>query len=141
MLTNYSRQAIQNAVFGLPSAFGPLVNAPEWWIGLSSSAPTAAGGTGVMEPTGGGYTRVKVPAASWSIATAFDPAVVENSVSVLFPTATASWLAGAALTYSVLYDAQTAGNLLAYAALSTSASIASGDVVKYIAGALVFNLS
>jgi hypothetical protein len=44
-----------------------------------------------------------------------------------FPAATASW---GTVTHVGLYDASTSGNLLAYAALSVSKTIDSGDVLR-----------
>ena len=93
------------------------------YIGLYTSA-TGAGGTGT-EVSGNGYTRK---------AMAFDASVsgaIDNTAAVEFPTATGTW---GTVSHIGIYDASTAGNLLAYAALTTSKSIASGDVFRIPTG-------
>lgn len=50
-----------------------------------------------------------------------------NSAAIEFPTATASY---GTVTHVGVYDASTAGNLIAYAALTTSKAIDTGDVLR-----------
>jgi len=50
-----------------------------------------------------------------------------NSAAIEFPTATASY---GTVTHIGVFDASTSGNLIAYAALSTSKAIDTGDVLR-----------
>jgi hypothetical protein len=54
-----------------------------------------------------------------------------TSAAIEYSTATASW---GTITHIGIWDASTAGNMLAYAALSASKAIASGDVFRIPAG-------
>jgi len=92
------------------------------YVGLFTSNPDEDGsGT---EVSGGSYAR---QTASFTVSgnTATTDAVIE------FPTATASW---GTVSHIGVYDALTSGNLLAYAALTTSKAISSGDVFRIPTG-------
>jgi hypothetical protein len=108
-------------------------------IGLSSTTPVEAG-TGATEPSGGAYARVSTAAADWSAASGTAPAVKTNTAVKTFPTATADWVAGANLTHFGLWDAATAGNLLAFGALTTAKPVLNGDTASFAAGALILKL-
>jgi hypothetical protein len=108
-------------------------------IGLSSTTPAEAG-TGATEPSGGAYARVSTVAADWSAASGTAPAVKTNTAVKTFPTATADWVAGANLTHFGLWDAATAGNLLAFGALTTAKPVLNGDTASFAAGALILKL-
>lgn len=60
-----------------------------------------------------------------------------TSAAVEFPTATASF---GTVTHVAVYDASTAGNLIAYAALTSSKAIDTGDVFRIPAGDLDITL-
>jgi len=60
-----------------------------------------------------------------------------TSAAVEFPTATASF---GTVTHVAVYDASTAGNLIAYAALTSSKTIDTGDVFRVPAGDLDITL-
>ena len=92
------------------------------YVGLSTSNP-GEDGSGT-EVSGGSYAR---QTGSFTVSgnTATTNAVIE------FPTATGTW---GTVTHIGIYDASSAGNLLAYAALTTSKSIASGDVFRIPTG-------
>lgn len=137
--SNYTAQAILNALFGKTSAFGALADAPTIYVGLSSTAPTETG-TNVTEPDSGGYARVETSASDWEAATSADPSVVGNAEVIDFGTASGTWLAGANLTHVVLYDAATDGNFLAAGALVTPKPVTSGDPVSFPAGTLTVSL-
>ena len=140
-LTRYLRQALNNSLFGKTSALGALASAPTIYVGLSSTTP-ATDGTNVTEPSGDGYARVATPASDWNAATSADPSVVNNSAMVSFAAASGgSWVSGANLTYFVLYDALTSGNLLAYGALLVQKPVTDGDVAEFPATTLVCNFT
>jgi len=99
-----------------------------WYVGLFTTDPTDAG-TGT-EVSGGSYAR---EAATFSVTgdTATTTAAIE------FPTATASW---GNITHVGIYDASTAGNLIAHAALDTAKAIDTGDVFRIPTGDLDITL-
>ena len=132
--SNYLAKAVLDHVFGKAA-----LTAPTTYIGLSSANPTETGSAAV-EPSGGGYARQLVPASSWASATLADPAVITNSVAVTFPIATATWLSGVNLTYFVLYDAVSGGNVLASGALDVAKPILQDDTAYFPVGTLTFTL-
>ena len=92
------------------------------YVGLFVSSPSEDGsGT---EVSGGSYAR-----QSGSFTTTGNTAT--TSAAIEFPTATASW---GTITHIGIYDASSGGNLLAYAALTASKAIASGDVFRIPTG-------
>lgn len=95
-----------------------------WYIGLFTAAPGEAGGG--TEVSGGSYVRKAVTfTVSGNLAT--------NSAAVEWPTATATW---GTITHVAVFDALTTGNMLVYASLTSSKTIASGDVLRIPAGDL-----
>lgn len=109
------------------------------YIALSSTTPTEAAGN-FTEPSTGSYARVSTAAADWAAATGTAPATKATSTAKTFPTATADWVAGANLTHFGLFDASTAGNLLAWGALTTAKPVLNGDTASFASGALVLKL-
>lgn len=99
------------------------------YVALFTTATSDAGaGT---EVSGGSYARQ---------AAAFDAAAsgaTANTSAIDFPTATASW---GTVTHFAVYDAASAGNMLAHAALTTSKAIDTGDVARWNAGELDITL-
>jgi len=92
------------------------------YVGLFTAAPSEAGGG--TEVSGGSYAR---QSGSFSVS----GNTATTSAAIEYPTATASW---GTITSIGIYDASTAGNLLAYANLSSSKTIASGDVFRIPTG-------
>lgn len=109
------------------------------YIALSSTTPTEAGAN-FTEPSTGSYARVSTAAADWGAAAGTAPATKSNTATKTFPAATADWVSGANLTYFGLFDASTAGNLLAFGALGTAKPVLNGDTASFAAGALVLKL-
>lgn len=100
-----------------------------WYIALFTSDPgEASGGT---EVSGGGYARQSV-----TFTVSGDTAT--NSAAVEFPEATASY---GTVTHIAVMDASTAGNQIAYAALSASKAIDTGDILRIPAGDLDITLN
>jgi hypothetical protein len=92
------------------------------YVGLFTAAPSETGGG--TEVSGGSYVR---KAGSFTVS----GNTATTSAAIEWPTATASW---GTITSIGIYDASTAGNLLAYANLSASKTIASGDVFRIPTG-------
>ena len=82
------------------------------------------------EVSGGSYARV---AGTFTVS----GNTATTSAAVEFATATASW---GTITHVAVWDASTAGNMLAYAALTASKAIASGDVFRIPTGDLDITL-
>ena len=122
--SNFLETEILDHVFG-----GNAYSAPATiYLGLFTSNPDEDGsGT---EVSGGSYARK-------SVAFTVSGNEATNSAAVEFDTATANW---GTVTHVGLYDASTAGNLMAYAALSSSKAIESGDVFRVPAGDLDITL-
>lgn len=98
------------------------------YVALYTVAPTdSSAGT---EVTGGGYAR-----QSAAFTTTNNQA--SNTSAIEYPTATANY--GTVVAVAVL-DAASSGNMLAYAALSTSKTISTGDVFRIPAGDLDISL-
>jgi len=98
------------------------------YLALFTSNPDEDGsGT---EVSGGDYARQ-------TIAFTVTGNTASNTADVEFPTATASY---GTVTHVGIYDALTSGNLMAYASLTASKTIASGDVFRVPAGDLDITL-
>ena len=100
------------------------------YIALTKSTITDAhtGSTIPSEVSGGSYARKSC--ATWDTAAAGS---TKNTQPITFVQATAPW--GTVTDFGVC-DAITAGNLLAYAKLTTAKSIATGDTAKFATGDL-----
>jgi len=105
-LTTYTAGGVLGHITGKTAIF-PLRAA---YIALFSAAG-ADDGTGFTELSGGGYARVATAPADWSTPSSAAPSVITNNNPIVFPNSTAVW--GTIIAFG-LYDAATAGNLLAW---------------------------
>lgn len=94
------------------------------YVGLFTSSPTDANSGTEVSTSGTAYAR-----QSGSFTVSGNTAT--TSAAIEWPTATASW---GTITHIGIYDASSSGNLLAWAALTASKTIASGDVFRIPAG-------
>lgn len=95
-----------------------------WYLGLFTAAPGEAGGG--TELSGSGYAR---QAVTFTVS----GNTASNNAAIEFPTATGSW---GAITHVAVFDASTAGNMIAYASLTASKTIDTGDVLRVPSGDL-----
>jgi hypothetical protein len=102
---------------------------PTAYVGLFTAAPSDSGGG--TEVSGGSYARKSTAGADWNAASGGS---TSNANAITFVTATGSW---GTVTHFGIFDASTAGNLLRWAALTTSKTIGSGDTASFAAGSLV----
>lgn len=118
----------QNTTFTSPSTL---------YVGLLTAVSDGEAGT-VTEVTGGSYARVAVTASNteW-LDTSGNNGTTSNVNAVTFPQATADW--GTA-THFGIFDAASSGNLLIYAALTTSRTITNGSTPSFAAGALTVQI-
>ena len=107
-------------VFTTSSATRPT----EWHIALYTASPSDPGGG--TEVTGGGYAR---QAVTFTVS----GNTASNTAAIEWPVATASY---GTVTDVGVFDASSGGNLIAYAALTTSKAIDTGDVFRLPAGDL-----
>ena len=91
-----------------------------WYVALFTSNPDEDASGTEVSTTGTAYARQSVTfSVSGNTAT--------NTAAIEFPTATASY---GTVTHVGVFDAASAGNLIAYAALTTSKAIDTGDVLR-----------
>lgn len=122
--SNYLETKVLDHVFG-----GTAYTAPATlYLGLFTSNPNEDGsGT---EVSGGGYARQ-------SVAFTISGNTASNTAAVEYPTATANY---GTVTHVGIYDASSAGNLIAYAALTSAKAIETGDVFRVPTGDLDITL-
>ena len=125
--TNYSENLVLNWVFTTNSATRPT----SWYVALYTVAPGESGGG--TECSGTSYARQSV---TFSV-TGTAPTTASNSAAVEFPTAGGSW---GTVVAAGIFDASSSGNLLAFADLTTSKTIDTGDVLRFNTGALTITL-
>lgn len=125
--TDYLEDKILKHVFTNTSYTSPTTV----YVGLFTVAPSDTGGG--TEVSGGSYAR-----KSASFTVSGTGTLATNSAAVEFDTATGTWGTVVAMA---IFDASTAGNMLAWADLTTSKSISSGDVLRIPAGDLDITLS
>lgn len=122
--SNYLENKVLLHVFGATAYTAPTT----LYVALFTSNPGETGaGT---EVSGGSYARQ-------TITFTVTGAQAANTAAVEFPTASASW---GTITYAAIYDASTGGNMLDYGALTTSKTIASGDVLRIPASSYTIDL-
>ena len=119
-LSNIFETTTLNWLFTATSVTRPTA----WYIALYTVAPTDGGGG--TEISGDAYVR---EAAAMSVTG--DNAT--NTGAIEWPTATGTW--GTIVAVGV-FDASSAGNLIAYGNLTVSKTITSGDVFRIPAGDL-----
>jgi hypothetical protein len=99
-----------------------------WYLGLFTAAPGEAGGG--TELSGSGYARQ-------AITFTVSGNNASNNAAIEFPTASGSW---GTITHVAVFDASTSGNMIAYASLTASKVIDTGDVLRVPTGDLDINL-
>lgn len=105
-LTNYAAQGLLNHITGKSAIF----SIPTVYVALFTAVGTDAG-TGFTEAAFPSYARSATSSASWNAATGTSPSTINNAAAVTFATATGT---GSNIIAFGLYDAATAGNLLAW---------------------------
>ena len=99
---------------------------PTAYLGLSLADP-GDDAAGLSEPSDG-YTRVATAGADWN---ASSGGSMSNAQDITFPEATGNW---GTVTHFALFDAVSAGNMLAHGALTTSKNIETGEIAKFAGG-------
>lgn len=133
-LSDYAENKVLDLLFSNTSYTIPTT----YYIGLWTSALSdASTGSTAGEVSGGSYARVAVtnnvtnfPASSSGAKT--------NGVTFTFPTASAGW---GTITHLGLFDASSAGNMIAWTDLGTSKTIANGDTASINGGDLALSIT
>lgn len=120
MNTNYFLSCVAGNIFNTKTT--PAVPS-KYYIGLSTTTPSADG-TGYKEPSSdAGYKRVELTSLS-------EPTdgLVTNTLAINFDESTASW---GTVTHFVIFDTDTvdSGNLLMYGALSTPRAVEAATIM------------
>ena len=126
--SDYLEDKVLKHVFG-----GSAYTAPSTlYVALYTVAPTDTGGG--PEVSGGGYTR---QTAAFTVS-GTNPTQASNTAAIEYPTATANY--GTVVAVGV-FDASSGGNLMAYANLTSSKVVSTGDVFRFNAGDLDITLA
>ena len=124
--TNFLETEILDHVFA-----GAAYSAPGTkYLALFTAIADGEAGS-VTELSGNAYARQTVAFTTSGNTTS-------NNAAVEFPTATGNW---GTVTHVGVYDASTSGNLMAYATLSASKTIETGDVFRVPSGDLDITLN
>lgn len=102
------------------------------YVALFTAAPSDSGGG--TEVTGGSYARQSM---AFTVSGS-NPTQATNSANVDFPTASAGW---GTIVSAAVFDASSGGNMLAYADLTASKTINSGDVFRFPASNFTITLA
>tara|TARA_R110001632_G_scaffold143750_1_gene259875 strand:- start:20 stop:409 length:390 start_codon:yes stop_codon:yes gene_type:complete len=125
--SDYLEDKVLDHVFG-----GVAYTAPTKHVALYTVAPTDTGGG--TEVTGGAYARQ----TSTFTVSGTNPTTATSAAAVEYPTATADY--GTVVAVGIL-DASSGGNLLAYANLTASKVVSTGDVFRFDAGDIDITLA
>ena len=122
--SDYWENKILDHIFGKGSYTPPTI-----YVGLSTADPTDDG-SGLAEPSGNAYTRVQTSASDWNAASSSS---LDNVGDITFAQATGNW---GTITHFALFDAATAGNMLAHGTLSQPKAVGESDTARFEAGDL-----
>lgn len=129
MNTTYFLNLVAGNVFKTKTSPGIPAN---YYLGLSSTAPNV-NGTGVTEPSGGGYARVQL--TGMSVPTNGE---ITNSSAISFAKSTADW---GVMTHFVIFDAATGGNLLIYNPMNRSRTVEADNTLIAEPGAITISVA
>ena len=124
--SNYLETKVLDHVFGATAYTAPST----LYLSLHTANPDEDGSGAEVSTSGTAYARQTVAFTTSGNTTS-------NTAAVEYPTATANF---GTVTHVGVYDASTAGNLLCYAALTSSKTIETGDVFRVPAGDLDISL-
>ena len=127
--TNYTENLVLTWLLTTGSATRPTA----WYVGLFTAAPSDAGGG--TEVSGSGYVRK----ATGTITVSGTDTTATNSAAIEFdPASGGNW---GTITHAAIFDAETSGNMIAWAQLTTARTINDGDVFRIPATSLTVTLT
>lgn len=130
-LSDYAERKILDHVFK-----NTTFTSPSAYIALFTTDPSDSDSG--SEVSGNGYARVQIDTLMGSAASASDVTSISNSSNITF--AAASGGSFGTITHIGIYDASTAGNLLAHGALTASKQIDDGDTFQIATGNLTITI-
>ena len=127
--TNHTENLVLTWLLTTGSATRPTA----WYVGLFTAAPSDAGGG--TEVSGSGYVRK----ATGTITVSGTDTTATNSAAIEFAAASGgNW---GTITHAAIFDAETSGNMIAWAQLTTARTINDGDVFRIPATSLTVTLT
>lgn len=126
---NYLELEILDHVFGRGAYTVPTI-----YVALSTADPTEDA-SGISEPSDENYARAETAGSDWNDASA---GAIDNKELIEFAASSESW---GTITHFALYDAETAGNMLAYGELDSSVDIGANFVPSFAAEAFTVTLT
>jgi hypothetical protein len=112
---------------------GSVTRPTAWYVGLFTAAPSDTGGG--TEVSGNGYVRK----ATGTITVSGTGTTATNSAAIEFAAASGgNW---GTVTHAAIFDAETSGNMLAWAQLTTARTINDGDVFRVPESSLTVTLT
>jgi hypothetical protein len=126
--TDYTEDLVLNYLFTTNAVTRPTA----WYVGLFTGAPSDTGGG--TEVSGNGYAR-KV---TGTITVSGTATTAVNSSAIEFSVATGTW---GTISHAAIFDAETGGNMLAWAPLTVAKAIDEGDIFRIPASDLTITLS
>ena len=127
--SDYAENLVLNWLLTTNSATRPTA----WYVALFTAAPSDTGGG--TEVSGSSYART----ATGTISVSGTATTATNAAAIEFAAASGgNW---GTITHAAILDASTGGNMLAWAALTTSRTINDGDVFRIPAGSLTVTLT
>ena len=128
MNTTYWRNEIMNSIYRDANR--------NYYIGLSSTKPTVAGGN-VTEPVANGYQRVKITQFTQA-----NNGAVQNAQDIVFPLSTGTWFNEQHLAaYWVLFDGSDSNaHVISSGTLETPIGIWKNTIVTIAAGKVIITL-
>lgn len=127
--TNHTENLVLTWLLTTGSATRPTA----WYVGLFTAAPSDAGGG--TEVSGSGYVRK----ATGTITVSGTDTTATNSAAIEFAAASGgNW---GTITHAAIFDAETSGNMIAWAQLTTARTINDGDVFRIPASSLTVTLT
>jgi hypothetical protein len=124
--SNYLENKLLDHAFGNNAYTAPAT----LYLSLHTANPDEDGSGAEVSTSGTAYARE-------TVAFTTSGSTTSNTAAVEYATATANY---GTVTHVGVYDASSGGNLLAYAALSSSKTIETGDVFRVPAGDLDISL-
>jgi len=126
---NFWENEVLDHLFGKGSYTPPTI-----YVGLSTANPDEDA-SGLAEPSGSGYARVTTAGSDWDAASG---GATANATAITFPTASGSW---GTITHFAIFDASSAGNMLAYGELDSPQAITTDQTPRFSIGAFDVTLT
>lgn len=136
-LTNFAESLLLNILFRNNSGSGAYTPPTTIYLGLLTAAAGEATAGTEVSTSGTAYARQAIAFGAPADVSGFQ--TIANTGAINFPTATGGGYG--TVTDIGLYDASTAGNLLAYGAMAASKTVNAGDSISFAIGSVTLGLN